>query len=105
LSGLVTVKCRDVVGTGFPEELETEVADAVFLDLPSPWAVIASAKKALKPNGNLCSFSPCIEQVQRTCAQLDKLGFVGKYCYFFLVKNFEPHNTYPTTTDLRYNYI
>lgn len=70
------MECRDIVGLGFPEFLEQRgTADGVFLDLPAPWNVVASAKKCLRANGNFCSFSPCIEQVQRTCAELSKLGF------------------------------
>eukprot|EP01134_Creolimax_fragrantissima_P004912 CFRG4912T1 len=71
---LVTSESRDVMGTGFGL---TDVADAVFLDLPGPWEAIMAAKQALKPEGGrVCSFSPCIEQVQRTCKTLRDAGFV-----------------------------
>ncbi|KAG6716037.1 hypothetical protein I3843_04G025700 [Carya illinoinensis] len=66
---LVTVGVRDIQGEGFPEEF-SGLADSVFLDLPQPWLAIPSAAKMLKPDGALCSFSPCIEQVQRTCDTL-----------------------------------
>lgn len=69
----VTSTCRDVLQDGFTVE---DKADAVFLDLPSPWTAIPHAKKALKKSGGrLCSFSPCIEQVQRTCTALRQDGF------------------------------
>jgi len=73
LSDLVTATHRDVCSLGFGL---TNKADAVFLDLPHPWEVIQHAKDAMKKSGGrLCSFSPCIEQVQKTCQKLKECGF------------------------------
>ncbi|XP_041668324.1 tRNA (adenine(58)-N(1))-methyltransferase catalytic subunit TRMT61A [Cheilinus undulatus] len=70
---LVTVRNQDVCKEGFGV---TGVADAVFLDIPSPWEAVRHAKAAMKRHGGrLCSFSPCIEQVQRTCEALTDEGF------------------------------
>jgi tRNA A58 N-methylase Trm61 len=80
----VSVTHRDVVKDGFrnaefkmkdPESGELVVveqpkANAVFLDLPMPWEVVKFADEVLVSNGKFCSFSPCIEQVQRTCIAL-----------------------------------
>ncbi|CAG9857140.1 unnamed protein product [Phyllotreta striolata] len=75
LSQYVTVRQRDVCERGFGDELN-DTADAVFLDLPHPWLAVPHAIRALKSTGGrLCSFSPCIEQVQRTCLALLKAGF------------------------------
>ena len=69
----VTCYHKDACQDGFGLE---NVADAVFLDLPHPWDAIQSAKKALKKSGGrICSFSPCIEQVQQTCEKLKLHGF------------------------------
>merc|ERR1712059_224406 len=69
----VTVRHRDVCSEGFDLE---GLGDAVFLDLPHPWEVISHAKLAMKRvGGRICSFSPCIEQVQKTCVELKKCGF------------------------------
>merc|ERR1711860_109661 len=73
LEQYVTVTHRDVCGTGF---LLNNVADAVFLDLPRPWDCIASAKQAIKKQGGrICSFPPCMEQVQRSTDEMARLGF------------------------------
>lgn len=69
LSSLITVGVRDIQGEGFPDEFVGR-ADAMFLDLPGPWLAIPSAAKMLKPDGVICSFSPCIEQVSRSCETL-----------------------------------
>ncbi|NP_001079426.1 tRNA methyltransferase 61A L homeolog isoform X1 [Xenopus laevis] len=70
---LVTVKNQDVCKHGFGV---SDIADAVFLDIPSPWEAIGHAKSAMKTEGGrICSFSPCIEQVQRTCLALEEHGF------------------------------
>lgn len=70
---IVTVANQDVLLDGFGLN---NVADAVFLDLPSPWEAIKFSKDALKTSGgHFCSFSPCIEQVQQTCTALNEQGF------------------------------
>jgi tRNA (adenine57-N1/adenine58-N1)-methyltransferase len=74
LASACTVSHRDVEKDGFPKCLENR-CDAVFLDLPGPWKVIHSAAKSLRHDGVLCAFSPCIEQVQRTCEALEAHGF------------------------------
>jgi len=50
---LVTASQRDVCTDGF--DVDAATADAVFLDLPSPWLVIPSAAQCLKP-GNVTAY-------------------------------------------------
>jgi tRNA (adenine57-N1/adenine58-N1)-methyltransferase len=75
IDNLITVTHRNACKEGFGMtskartpclelNIPLDIADAVFLDLPAPWEAIGSAVQALKDNGMLCSFSPCIEQVQ-----------------------------------------
>ncbi|KAK6143435.1 hypothetical protein DH2020_023783 [Rehmannia glutinosa] len=80
LSSLVTVGVRDIQGEGFPDEFLGR-ADSVFLDLPQPWLAIPSVAKMLQQDGVLCSFSPCIEQVQKSCETLKT--------YFTDIRTFE----------------
>ena len=70
---LVTVHHRDVCAHGFPTV--PPFVDSIFLDLPSPWCVIESCKAALRHGGRLASFSPCIEQVQRTVRRMEECAF------------------------------
>lgn len=48
VSHLVTVRNQDVCKEGFGV---TGVADAVFLDIPSPWEAVIHAKRAMKHKG------------------------------------------------------
>lgn len=95
VSEYATVYHRDVCNDGFGLE---DMADAVFLDLPSPWKAIETAKKALKrEGGRICSFSPCIEQVQKTAAELTAHGFKDIFTVECLrrvlsIKKYEMHN-------------
>ncbi|KAA8548124.1 hypothetical protein F0562_004615 [Nyssa sinensis] len=87
LSSLVTVGVRDVQGEGFPEEF-CGLVDSVFLDLPQPWLAIPSAGKMLKQDGILCSFSPCIEQVQHSSETL-RSNFTDIRTFEVLLRTYE----------------
>ncbi|KAK9880342.1 hypothetical protein WA026_010227 [Henosepilachna vigintioctopunctata] len=75
LGEYVTVQTRDVCTNGFGKEMENK-ADAIFLDLPQPWLAANYTTQVFKKSGGrLCSFSPCVEQVQKMCAALSNLGY------------------------------
>ncbi|TPX45697.1 hypothetical protein SeMB42_g03900 [Synchytrium endobioticum] len=85
---LVVVECRDVCKDGFGLE---DAVTAVFLDLPAPWEAVPAAKKAFKRNriGRICSFSPNIEQVSRTCIALHEAGFREIKMFECLLRHYE----------------
>ena len=55
--------------------LEGQSVSAIFLDLPEPWLAIPHAAYCLKANGRIASYSPCMEQTQRTVVAMRKAGF------------------------------
>jgi tRNA (adenine57-N1/adenine58-N1)-methyltransferase len=87
LGGVVRVMHRDVYDKGFllDEGLSPE-ADVIFLDLPEPRRALEhlvrsppdGAASPLNPEGpaRLCTFSPCIEQVQQTVEAMQRFGWV-----------------------------
>lgn len=78
---------RDVCNGGFdienlPEKFSSGGginADAIFLDLPSPWTAIPHLKSvvSLTSKVGICCFSPCIEQVDKTIEALEENGYTG----------------------------
>ncbi|TMA07389.1 MAG: methyltransferase domain-containing protein [Methanobacteriota archaeon] len=51
-------------------------ADAMILDIPDPWEAVDGAATVLRPCGHFASYSPNMEQVNRTVATLRKSTFV-----------------------------
>jgi tRNA (adenine57-N1/adenine58-N1)-methyltransferase len=77
VSRLVTVHHKDVCGKHGPGGFDQPQAsvDAIVLDLPEPWNAVPYAAFCLKPNCRIVSYSPCVEQSQRTITALKSFGF------------------------------
>lgn len=87
--GSVKVSNRDVCELGFDDDLMNSI-DACILDLPQTWNAIKYAYKVMKPVGSrLCTFSPCIEQVQRNVAMMEDLKLKDIVTYETLLRPFD----------------
>lgn len=86
LSEIIDVQHRDVCLDGFGID---KSVDAVFLDLPHPWEAIQFTDSLLKNGGRICCFSPCIEQVQRTCQALNNFDFMDIETYECILRPYE----------------
>jgi tRNA (adenine57-N1/adenine58-N1)-methyltransferase len=77
--------------TGDPlnEQFPLKAVHAVFLDLPKPWEAIPHAHTVLKRGGRICCFSPCIEQVQRSCEKLAEMKYQDIRTFEVLLRNLE----------------
>jgi tRNA (adenine57-N1/adenine58-N1)-methyltransferase catalytic subunit len=92
LESIVRTTHRDVYAEGFSipanghEGPASPVATAVFLDLPAPWQALPYLTRIdtedrpspLDPTKPvyICTFSPCIEQAQRTVSALRQHGWI-----------------------------
>jgi len=83
LAHVVHINHRDVYNEGFllPNTVSPK-ATAIFLDLPMPWLALPHLTRedpnsALDPNqpAQICTFSPCIEQVTATVSAMRKAGW------------------------------
>lgn len=85
LNGLVEITHRDICEEGFlpetPPIAEMKV-NTIFLDLPAPWLALKhltrESPSPLDPSTavHVCTFSPCIEQIQKTVSSLRQLGWL-----------------------------
>jgi tRNA (adenine57-N1/adenine58-N1)-methyltransferase len=84
---LQDVARRNVAAAGLQNRVEFKVADAragipetgadaCVVDIVDPWAVVGTAARALRPCGHFASYSPNVEQVNRTVATLRAGTFV-----------------------------
>ena len=77
----VDLKLKDIT-----QGIDEENVDAVVLDLATPWLVVPHAYKALKGGGHFASFSPTINQVEKTVLELRRHGFVDIKVYELLLR-------------------
>ncbi|PBP27794.1 hypothetical protein BUE80_DR001245 [Diplocarpon rosae] len=112
LGKIVEITHRDVCHEGFLVNGKSPNAECIFLDLPAPWLALPhlarsrSMKEDIPTNVNvdlppfvsplsptapvhICTFSPCIEQVQRTVSVMRKLGWVDIEMVELSQKRFE----------------
>ncbi|KAF7880299.1 uncharacterized protein EAF02_007145 [Botrytis sinoallii] len=116
LNELVEITHRDVCEGGFLVDGKNPKAESIFLDLPAPWLALPHLTRSppppiKNPNGelsptkpiaepfvsalnpeapvHLCTFSPCIEQVQRTISVMRQLGWVDIEMVELSAKRFE----------------
>jgi tRNA (adenine57-N1/adenine58-N1)-methyltransferase len=107
LEDIVQITHRDVCEEGFLVNGESPNAEAVFLDLPAPWLALPHLLRSqqskdetndskpfispLSPSSpvQICTFSPCIEQVQRTVSVMRNLGWVDIEMVELSQKRFE----------------
>jgi tRNA (adenine57-N1/adenine58-N1)-methyltransferase len=87
LASVVTVTHRDVYDGGFTLDDGTSPnASAIFLDLPAPWTALKHLSREpslpglpspLNPRRTvrICTFSPCIEQVEQSITTMRQLGW------------------------------
>ncbi|WXG43377.1 MAG: tRNA (adenine-N1)-methyltransferase [Promethearchaeati archaeon SRVP18_Atabeyarchaeia-1] len=81
VSNWVEIKNKDVT-----QGIEEKDADAVILDLATPWLVVSHAREALKGSGIISSYSPTIEQTQKTVLALKESLFEDIQTYECLVR-------------------
>ncbi|CZR69682.1 related to GCN4 translational repressor GCD14 protein [Phialocephala subalpina] len=115
LEGIVQITHRDVCEGGFLVDGQSPGAESIFLDLPAPWLALPHLSRSRPPKSacgsnpasptddttpfisplnpttpvHICTFSPCIEQVQRTISVLRKLGWVDIQMVELSQKRFE----------------
>ena len=79
---------------------EEEKVDAVFVDLGEPWEIVPHAYKSLKGGSSIGSFSPTMNQVEKTVTALNRNNFVDISSIECLVREMrvEEGKTRPLTT-------
>ncbi|MBW0517086.1 hypothetical protein O181_056801 [Austropuccinia psidii MF-1] len=96
VGGPISLAHRNVIRDGFGDLGNSALrVDSVFLDLPAPWDALEDVKRLMNPSqiSRICCFSPCIEQVQKTCQTLASLGFSDLVMFETLVRTHEPVTT------------
>lgn len=67
----------NIVKKDVTENIKEKNVDAVILDIPNPWDAIDNAFCALKSGGHVASYSPTVNQVEKTVKKMRECGFSG----------------------------
>ena len=67
--------CEFFVGDPEHDGYRQDNVDAVFLDVPEPWALMPAAHGALKGGHAMVSIVPTVEQVRKTVSAMEVGGF------------------------------
>ncbi|KAJ1636634.1 tRNA methyltransferase complex GCD14 subunit-domain-containing protein, partial [Pavlovales sp. CCMP2436] len=89
-ANLVTCTHGDVCEPGWSfSPVVPGLVDVCIFDLPSPWLAVEKAAAVLRPGGRFCSFSPCVEQIEKTAAELASQRFTGTRVFEVLLRAHE----------------
>ncbi len=69
------------------EGIDEQDVDVVVIDIAEPWRVLRHAWSALKPSGRFVSFSPTYNQVEKTCVEASRVGFIMLHTFEVLVRD------------------
>ena len=83
----VCIKVRDVAEVGFDER---EEADALVLDLRSPWLLLGHAWQAMKGGAPLGVLVPTTNQVSDTLRELENLPFASVEVCELMLRKWKP---------------
>jgi tRNA (adenine57-N1/adenine58-N1)-methyltransferase len=72
LQGSVDFKIKDIT-----QGIDEAELDSIVLDMATPWLVVEEVRRALKTGGRVVSFSPTINQIEKTVEEMNKKGFIG----------------------------
>jgi tRNA (adenine57-N1/adenine58-N1)-methyltransferase len=72
LSDSVEFKLKDIMAG-----VEESDLDSIVLDMATPWLLMEVSHFALRAGGRLVSFSPTINQVEKTVEEMRRVGFVS----------------------------
>lgn len=64
-------------------------ADSVSIDIPDPWNAIGGARDALRPSGMLSSYSPTVNQTERTVLQALQTGFIHELSFEVMLRRID----------------
>jgi tRNA (adenine57-N1/adenine58-N1)-methyltransferase len=70
------------------EAISESDLDSALLDLPEPWMALPKLQVALKPSGRMATFSPTINQVERTVMAMERIDFLPVQTIEIIVRQY-----------------